>query len=144
MLVHCVVKHSRPPDLKSFSNVSLPFAWITGPQKRTQNPYCLFCSMHILAGKILKFYEAKLYLQHHVGLILCRISLEWLWLESSRVKNSKVRHHTVQDKRDFAYFICLRNRILSWFQLSSFDICTKCKSLKEVYGSFLHMYTTFL
>ena len=35
-LVHCVVKHSRPPDLKSSSNVSLPFAWITGPRKRTQ------------------------------------------------------------------------------------------------------------
>ena len=30
-LVHCVVKHSRAPDLKSSSNVSLPFAWITGP-----------------------------------------------------------------------------------------------------------------
>ena len=25
------MKHSRPPDLKSSSNVSLPFAWITGP-----------------------------------------------------------------------------------------------------------------
>jgi hypothetical protein len=25
------VKYSRPPDLKSSSNVSLPFAWITGP-----------------------------------------------------------------------------------------------------------------
>ena len=32
----CVVKHSRPPDLKSTSNVSLPFALITGPRKRTQ------------------------------------------------------------------------------------------------------------
>ena len=32
-LVHCVVKHSRPPDLKSASNVSLPFAWITGTAK---------------------------------------------------------------------------------------------------------------
>ena len=30
-LIHCVVKYSRPPDLKSSSNVSLPFAWITGP-----------------------------------------------------------------------------------------------------------------
>ena len=30
------LKHSRPPDLKSSSNVSLPFAWITGPRKRTQ------------------------------------------------------------------------------------------------------------
>jgi hypothetical protein len=35
-LVHCVVKHSRPPDLKSSSNVSLPFAWITCPRKQTQ------------------------------------------------------------------------------------------------------------
>ena len=35
-LVHCVVKHSRPPDLKSSSNISLPFAWITGPHKWTQ------------------------------------------------------------------------------------------------------------
>ena len=25
------IKHSRPPDLKSSSNVSLQFAWITGP-----------------------------------------------------------------------------------------------------------------
>ena len=31
MLVHCVVKYSRPPDLTSSSNVSLQFAWITGP-----------------------------------------------------------------------------------------------------------------
>ena len=31
MLVYCVVKHSSPPDLKSSSNVSLPFAWFTGP-----------------------------------------------------------------------------------------------------------------
>ena len=30
------MKHSRPPDLKSSSNVSLTFAWITGPRKRTQ------------------------------------------------------------------------------------------------------------
>ena len=30
-LVYCVVKNSRPPDLKSSSNVSLPFVWITGP-----------------------------------------------------------------------------------------------------------------
>ena len=30
-LVHCVVKYSRPPDLMSSYNVSLPFAWITGP-----------------------------------------------------------------------------------------------------------------
>ena len=27
-VVHCVVKYSRPPDLKSSSNVSLPFGWI--------------------------------------------------------------------------------------------------------------------
>ena len=30
-LVYCAVKYSRPLDLKSSSNVSLPFAWITGP-----------------------------------------------------------------------------------------------------------------
>ena len=30
-LVHLLVKYSRPPDLKSSSNVSLTFAWITGP-----------------------------------------------------------------------------------------------------------------
>jgi hypothetical protein len=39
-LVHCVVKHSRPPDLKSSSNISLPFAWITGTRKRTQLMGC--------------------------------------------------------------------------------------------------------
>ena len=33
-LVHCVVKPSRPADLKSSSNISLPFARITGPRKR--------------------------------------------------------------------------------------------------------------
>ena len=32
MLVHYVVKYSRPPDIKSSSNVSLPFAWITSPE----------------------------------------------------------------------------------------------------------------
>ena len=31
------MKHSRPPDLKSSSNVSLPFTWITGP---TTDPIC--------------------------------------------------------------------------------------------------------
>ena len=36
-LVHCVVKHTRPSDLKSSSIVSLPFAWITGP---TTDPSC--------------------------------------------------------------------------------------------------------
>ena len=30
------MNHSRPPDLMSSSYVSLPFAWITGPRKRTQ------------------------------------------------------------------------------------------------------------
>ena len=30
-LVHCVVMYSRPPDLKSSSNVSPPFPWTTGP-----------------------------------------------------------------------------------------------------------------
>ena len=35
-LVHCVVKYSRPPDLKLSSNVSLPLAWITGRRKRTK------------------------------------------------------------------------------------------------------------
>ena len=30
-LVHCVVKHSRPSDLKSSSSVNLPFALITEP-----------------------------------------------------------------------------------------------------------------
>ena len=36
MLIDYVVKYSRPPDIKSSSNVSLPFAWITGPRKRNQ------------------------------------------------------------------------------------------------------------
>ena len=27
----CTEAHGRPPDLKSLSNVSFPFAWITGP-----------------------------------------------------------------------------------------------------------------
>ena len=44
-LVHCVVKYSRPPDLKSSSNVSLPFAWITGPRKRTHLSYLVFYSL---------------------------------------------------------------------------------------------------
>ena len=30
-LVHCVLKHSRPPNLKPSSNLSLPFSWIRGP-----------------------------------------------------------------------------------------------------------------
>ena len=34
MLVHCVVKFSRPPDLKSSSNVILLLALITGTRKR--------------------------------------------------------------------------------------------------------------
>jgi hypothetical protein len=47
------MKHSRPPDLKSSSNVSLPFAWITGPRKRTQ----LF-RIHIL--KLKKIFRRSL------------------------------------------------------------------------------------
>ena len=43
MLVHCVVKYSRPPDLKPSSNVCLPFAWITGsatdPNTKYANEY---------------------------------------------------------------------------------------------------------
>ena len=31
------MKYSRPPDFKSSSNVSLPFAWITGP---ASDPAC--------------------------------------------------------------------------------------------------------
>ena len=38
-LVHCVVKYSRPPDLQSASNVSLPFAWITGLARDPSNCY---------------------------------------------------------------------------------------------------------
>ena len=41
-LVHCVAKHSRPPDLKSSSKVSLPFAWITGP---ATDPSFVCCTM---------------------------------------------------------------------------------------------------
>jgi hypothetical protein len=36
MLAFIEMKHSRPPDLKSSSNVILPFAWITGLRKQTQ------------------------------------------------------------------------------------------------------------
>ena len=49
------MKHSRPPDLKSSSNVSLPFAWITGPRKRTQ----LICS------KCFQTFQFKEKLDHH-------------------------------------------------------------------------------
>ena len=35
MLTFIEMKHSRPPDLKSSSNVSLPFSWITGPATDT-------------------------------------------------------------------------------------------------------------
>ena len=35
------VKYSRPPDHKSTSNVSLPFAWITGARKHTQLGFTL-------------------------------------------------------------------------------------------------------
>ena len=36
-LVLCVMKHSQPPDLKSSSNASLPFACITGPATDPSN-----------------------------------------------------------------------------------------------------------
>ena len=39
------VKYSRPPDLKSSSNVSLPFAWITGPA--TDPSFNLFTLMFL-------------------------------------------------------------------------------------------------
>ena len=47
-MVHCVVKHSKPPDLKASSNVSLPFTWITGPA--TDSSYALkHCSRYRLS-----------------------------------------------------------------------------------------------
>ena len=52
-LVHCVVKYSRPPDLKSSSNVSLPFAWITGPRKRTQLSGMLLYLLHHRNSKLI-------------------------------------------------------------------------------------------
>ena len=48
-LVHCVVKYSRPPDLKSSSNVSLPFAWITGPATDPSNFWG--CFFQLFVGK---------------------------------------------------------------------------------------------
>ena len=42
-LVHCVLKHSRPPNLKPSSNLSLPFSWIRAP-KTDPN----FSRVHIL------------------------------------------------------------------------------------------------
>ena len=47
MLVNCVVKPSRPPDLKSSSNISFPFVWITVPRKRTQlSCYCMIVQQY--------------------------------------------------------------------------------------------------
>ena len=40
--IHWVVKHSRHPDLKSSSNVSLLFAWITGHAKDPSSLVLLF------------------------------------------------------------------------------------------------------
>ena len=39
-LVHYVVKHSRPPDLKSSSKVNLTFACITGPATGPNSECC--------------------------------------------------------------------------------------------------------
>ena len=50
MLVHCVMSHSRPPDLKSSLNVSLPFVWITGPLKGIQLDHILYTGQLILEG----------------------------------------------------------------------------------------------
>ena len=142
MLVHCVVNllTSSHPQMSASHLLALQVLK-NGPRLSIADfVQCTFWQANCLNFLTLKSYETKLYLQHHVGLLICRILLEGLWLESSRDKNSKVRHHTVQDKQDFAYFICLRNRILSWFQLSSFDICTNCKSLNlKFMGVFLHI-----
>ena len=45
------LKHSRPPDLKSSSNVSLPFAWITGP---ATDPSSLICVLLIRVPKVIR------------------------------------------------------------------------------------------
>ena len=46
MVVHCIVKHSRPPDLKSSLNVSLPFAWITRP---ATDPKCNLGNLNMIS-----------------------------------------------------------------------------------------------
>ena len=49
------MKHSRPHDLKSSSNVSLPFAWITGPRKTCKdfsNTYDLIQTFALLLASI--------------------------------------------------------------------------------------------
>ena len=49
-LVQCAVKYSRPPDLKSSSNVSLLFAWITGPA--TDPSFSLSFSSSVIIEKL--------------------------------------------------------------------------------------------
>ena len=53
-MVHCVVKYSRPPDLKSSSNVSLPFAWITGP---ATDPSFMWCVRHYFVTTVVQAFD---------------------------------------------------------------------------------------
>ena len=55
------MKLIRPPDLKSSSNVSLPFAWITGPCKQTQlHLVCIIEFVHYVNYRLFLAYKEKL------------------------------------------------------------------------------------
>ena len=69
MLVHCVLKHCRPPDLKSFSNISLPFAWITGPHKRTQLSYECIQIFLIMLKWLTEFFFSICYHNEHLYIV---------------------------------------------------------------------------
>ena len=58
MLSFIEMKHSRPPNLKSSSNVSLTFAWITGPA--TDPSFNLFSLMFLKFPSFFDMYLLKI------------------------------------------------------------------------------------
>ena len=89
-LVHCVVKYSRPRDLKSSSNVSLPFAWITGP---ATDPSYFMIERGVFQtlwknDNCIKYYSSHfdVYHDHKFFLLICHMNNCPLKKDRDRVK----------------------------------------------------------
>ena len=90
-LAHCVVKHSRPLDLKSSSNVNLPFAWITGPA--TDPSFSCKSNGIIYQSRNLVMIQDSLYC---VDLTLGRTMWEYESWKSIQVFGSKLVWHSCE------------------------------------------------
>ena len=81
--------HSRPPDLKSSSNVSLPFAWITGP---ATDPSFMWCVRHYFVTTVVQAFDFWL---------TCKTPV---WAKSLKSEQLKL-HKCVNNKKSACFII---------------------------------------